>query len=209
MNGLRGMGTQPEDVMSNLIAYLVLTDKESVIGLLRKNGLGVSKKSSDDEIILAVYAAFQKSAAFRRDLYDLAQSSMGEMSYVGDDFFNSGFSGDENFFNADAKSKKLSYAQGGQGTAVGNLLRSVFTPERKEQLLNTGFDVLTKKLTQKGDTAQAQQLIQLEAAKAQASLAEAQAAQSKAEGKKWVLPVVIGSVVIIGGIIAYLVMRKK
>jgi len=226
MNGLRGATPTPEDVMANLIADLVMNRKEEVISLLRKSGLSVSKSSSNDEIIYAVYAAFQKVPTFRSDLYALSSDRLGEMSYVGDDFFS--YVGDDDFFNfgippttlneigtsvkssqTTTKSRNTNLrSQGGQGTAVGNFIRSVFTPERKEQLLNTGFDVLTKKLTQKADTAQAQQLIDLESAKAQAALAEAERNKTQASSKKWVVPVVIGGLVVVG-VIVYLVMRKK
>lgn len=225
MNGLMSATPTPEDLMANLIADLVMNRKEEIISLLRKSGLSVSKDSSDDEVIYAVYAAFQKVPTFRRDLYNLANERLDSLSFVGEDYFN--YVDDADFFNfmpttslseigtsvkrsqttPKTTTSKLR-SQGGEGTAVGNFLRNIFTPERKDQLVNTGFDVLTKKLTQKADTAQAQQLIQLEAAKAQAALAEAERNRTQPKKGKWIIPAVIGGIVVVG-VIVYFVVRKK
>lgn len=206
MNGLMSATPTPEDLMANLIADLVMNRKEEVISLLRKSGLAISKSSSDDEIIYAVYAAFQKVPTFRRDLYALANERVEESSFTGDDFFN--YVDDGDFFNWNGKKNPNLRSQGGEGTKVGNFLRGIFTPERKDQLLNTGFDVLTKKLTQKADSAQAQQLIQLEAAKAQTALAEAERNRTQPKKGKWIIPAVIGGIVVVG-VIVYFVVRKK
>ena len=82
------------------------------------------------------------------------------------------------------------------------------TEENINALVNTGIGILSKKLTAKSDQASIAAATDFEAQKSQRTLAEAQLQQQKAASKKWVIPVVIGSVVVVG-LIVFLVIRKK
>lgn len=195
-----------QDVIQESIGLAVFQDRDKLIALLRKNGASIDENISDDNLIKVTYLAVAKSSGFKKDFSDYLVGSFSEetMNYVDE----------QTFFNQTGgtpttdKKKSGIFAKKEGGSKVGNALRKVGTEENIGALVNTGLGVLANKLTAKADKESIQAATQLAAQKSQQALAEAQLQEQKAKSKKWVIPVVIGGVVVIGAII-YFVTRKK
>ena len=189
---------QAQATIQDAIGLAVFEDKGAVIGMLRKNGAKVNDDISDDKLIKVVYLAIAKSNGFKSDFSNYLKSKFSEeqVGYVEEEFFN--------LTAAERKAKRE--AQG--GSKVGLALKKVATEENINALVNTGIGILSKKLTAKSDQASITAATQLSAQKSQQALAEAQLQEQKSKSRKWVIPVVIGSVVVVG-LIVYFVIRKK
>jgi hypothetical protein len=189
---------QAQATIQDAIGLAVFEDKGAVIGMLRKNGAKVNDDISDDKLIKVVYLAIAKSNGFKSDFSNYLKSKFSEeqVGYVEEGFFN--------LTAAERKAKRE--AQG--GSKVGLALKKVATEENINALVNTGIGILSKKLTAKSDQASITAATQLSAQKSQQALAEAQLQEQKSKSRKWVIPVVIGSVVVVG-LIVYFVIRKK
>ena len=194
---------EAQSVIEKSIGYMVYEDKSTLIALLRKNGVQVPEKVSDDDLIRMTYVAIAKSLQFKKDLAKYLESKTIEAyeGYV-----------DEEFFNGDGKGKKVNpnlIKQGGKGTKVGNAVRSIATQENIQTAINTGIGLLSDSLSAKADQKSIQQATQLATEKSKQAIAEAQAEDAKkSKIKSWVIPVVIG-VIVIGGIVTYLVIKKR
>jgi hypothetical protein len=197
---------QAQGTIQDAIGLAVFEDKGAVIGMLRKNGAKVNDDISDDKLIKVVYLAIAKSNGFKSDFSNYLKSKFSEeqVGYV-----------EEDFFNQDGKPTKLERQKALQekrkeqgGSKVGLALKKVATEENINALVNTGIGILSKKLTAKSDQASITAATELSAQKSQQALAEAQLQEQKSKSRKWVIPVVIGSVVVVG-LIVYFVIRKK
>jgi hypothetical protein len=94
-----------------LISYTIVTDKQSLVKLLDRNGIKLPSNPSDNDVTIAVLLATSKSPNFKNELSKLLTSKVSEASsefsnLVGDDKDCSftgvddlGFVADENFFN--------------------------------------------------------------------------------------------------------------
>ena len=94
-----------------LISYTIVTDKQSLIKLLERNGINLPSSPSDKDVTIAVLLASSKSPNFKNELSKLLTSKVGEASgefsnltgsdqdfgFTGVD--DLGFVADENFFN--------------------------------------------------------------------------------------------------------------
>lgn len=189
---------QAQGAIQEAIGLAVFEDRSLVIAMLRKNGAKVNDDISDDKLIKVVYLAIAKSNGFKSDFSNYLKSKFSEeqVGYVEEEFFN--------LTAAERKAKRE--AQG--GSKVGLALKKIATEENINALVNTGIGILSKKLTAKSDQASIAAATELSAQKSQQALAEAQLQQQKAASKKWVIPVIIGSVVVVG-LIVFLVIRKK
>lgn len=106
------MAISAQDVARELISYTVVTDKDSLVKLLERNGIEMPKNPSDREVTVAVLTASGKSQNFKDELAKLLGSKVNKAaddyaSFVGDstDFGFTGiddfaFTGDDNFFGA-------------------------------------------------------------------------------------------------------------
>jgi hypothetical protein len=95
------------------------------------------------------------------------------------------------------------------GTKVGLAVKSVATPENIQSVINTGLGVLADSLTAKADRKSIQEATALASERSKQAIAEASAQDSaKSKMKAWIIPTLIG-VVVIGGIVTYLVIKKK
>jgi hypothetical protein len=173
--------------------------------MLRKNGAKVNDDISDDKLIKVVYLAIAKSNGFKSDFSNYLKSKFSEeqVGYVEEEFFD--LTAEQR--KAKQTARKTKVAEQG-GTKVGLALKKVATEENINALVNTGIGILSKKLTAKSDQASITAATQLSAQKSQQALAEAQLQEQKSKSRKWVIPVVIGSVVVVG-LIVYFVIRKK
>ena len=104
-------------VTRSLLAYQVVNDKESLVKLLKRNGIQMPANPSDAELTSAVLLASAKSPNFKRELATLLASSAKpagdkfssfvgqEMDFTGiDDFSFTGMEGFENGNGSGVKS---------------------------------------------------------------------------------------------------------
>lgn len=194
---------QIQDAVVKSIGLLVYEDREGVIMLLRKNGVVVDDKISDNDLISTTILAVAHSQTFRKDLGDvLAYAGKEEnASYVNDDFFNE--TGKERRAAKKTEKKKTIAAQG--GTKVGLAVKSLATPENIGTVVNTGLAFLSQKLTAKADKESIAAATDLEAQKAISAKNQAEAQDKK---NKWIMPVVIIGVLAIG-LTAFFLLKKK
>lgn len=106
------MAISAQEVAKELISYTVVTDKDSLVKLLERNGIQMPNNPSDREVTVAVLAASGKSQNFKNELAKLLGSKVPKASedysqFVGDstDFGFTGiddfsFAGEEDFFNS-------------------------------------------------------------------------------------------------------------
>jgi len=121
-------------VTQEALSYAVITDKNGLVRLLKRNGVELGNNPSDNEVTIAVLMACSKSENFKNELADLLTKKVTEagetLSFVGtqldfgftgiDDFSFTGaedfykftgaddffkFTGEEDFFNAPGKTR--------------------------------------------------------------------------------------------------------
>lgn len=198
---------QAQDTIQEAIGLAVLNDKDVLISLLRKNGASIDDSISDKDLIKVTYLAIAKSNGFKKDFSNYLVGSFSEetANYVDEeDFFNQ--TGKEK--REAKKTKRTEKRQEKGGSTVGLALRKVGTEENISSLVNAGLGVLSNKLTSKADKQSIQAATELAAKRSEQALAEAQLQEKKAQSKKWIVPVAIVGVLLIGGIV-YFVTRKK
>jgi hypothetical protein len=204
---------EAKDVIIKSIGYMVYEDRGTLIDLLRKNGVQVSDNVSDDDLIKMTYVAIGNSLQFKKDLarYIDAQTKEAYEGYV-----------DEEFFNVDADKKAARTAKKTErktardtaktargGSKVGVAVKGIATKENVQAAINTGLGLLADSLSAKADRKTVQEATLLASEKSKQAIAEAQAEDSKKSRiKSWIIPTLIG-VVVIGGIVTYFVMRKR
>ena len=89
--------------VKELISYAVVTDKNSLVKLLQRNGIQVPNNPSDNEVTVAVLLANQKSGVFRNELKNYLSTLLPDvqqnLSFLGG---NKNFTGiDDYSFNSD------------------------------------------------------------------------------------------------------------
>jgi hypothetical protein len=101
-----------------LISYAVVTDKNGLVKLLERNGIQLPNNPSDNEVTIAVLMANQKSGVFRNELKKYLGSLVpevanyttelsGNINFTGTDDFSFTAGGDDDYFNATAKTPKV------------------------------------------------------------------------------------------------------
>jgi hypothetical protein len=201
---------QAKDLLMQSIGLMVYEDRETLIALLRKNGVQVSDNVSTDDLLNMTYVAIGNSLQFKKDLAKYLESKAMESyeGYVDEEFFN--LTKEER--EARRKVKKVTRAETRKekgGTKVGLAVKSVATKENIQSVINTGLGVLSDTLTAKADRKAIQDATALASERSKQAIAEAQAQDSaKSKMKAWIIPTLIG-VVVIGGIVTYFVIKKK
>lgn len=119
------MAVSATQVTQEALSYAVITDKNGLVRLLKRNGVQLGNNPSDKEVTVAVLMASAKSDNFKNELASLLTKKVKEagenMSFVGsdqdfgftgvDDFQFTGaedfykFTGAEDFFNANNEKK--------------------------------------------------------------------------------------------------------
>jgi hypothetical protein len=79
------MALDNKKVAEELISYTIVTDRNSIINLLKKNGVKLSANPSNSEITIAVLVANSKSGSFKEELGKLLSSKVQE---AGETFSN-------------------------------------------------------------------------------------------------------------------------
>jgi len=123
------------DVTSGLLSYAVVTDKESLVKLLERNGVSMPQNPSDREVTTAVLMASGKSPNFKDELAKYLSTkakpaSQEFASFTGGDFGFTGiddiaFTGWETFKNAPGD---LPRASAGLSTSSPLTIKPVSVP---------------------------------------------------------------------------------
>jgi ElaB/YqjD/DUF883 family membrane-anchored ribosome-binding protein len=134
------MAISAQEVAKELISYTVVTDKDSLVKLLERNGIQMPNNPSDREVTVAVLAASGKSQNFKNELAKLLGSKVPQAAedysnFAGDssDFGFTGiddfsFTGGEEFFNSNGIQTALA-----SRTQPLNLTPAAKAPSKSEQ----------------------------------------------------------------------------
>lgn len=204
---------QAQDLFVESVGITAFKKRPELIALLRKNGVKVADDISERDLISITLVACAKSSTCRADLTAFLTENIAEeqLGYVQEDFFNQvgpniripGVTPGVPK-QPDNKKKKGGGVFGKKegGTAAGNFLRSEQGKQTINTALNAGISLLFK--DKKG--AEANQTVQQATDQAQAA-----ADQNRSDNRKrgWVLPAIIGGVVVIGVVIYFATRKKK
>jgi hypothetical protein len=83
------MTVNAQEAVRNMISYTVVTDKDSLVRLLERNGVQMPSSPSDKEVTFSVLLASSKSPNFKNELSTLLTSKVPKASsdfasFVGD-----------------------------------------------------------------------------------------------------------------------------
>lgn len=225
--------SQAADAISQAIVVMSTEHKPELVALLKNSGSLVTQQSTQDELLDAAFKALKNSFQFRKELgsYLINVTTTDNGSYG--NFVDSDFSYPNGFqfrtagmptstsstFNTSFGTKPTtsSYTSttdstsGKKGTAVGNLLRNIFSKENVSTLVQTGIGYGAAKLQDSANKSSEQRAIDYQIATARATEAQAlvQAQNPPAAKNKWILPVGIGLGVILVGTIIFFAVKKK
>lgn len=192
---------QAQDLFVESVGVAAHTQKSELIALLRKNGVKVPDDISERDLISVTMVACVKSTACRADLTNFLADNVIEeqVGYVQEDFFN--LTKEEKKKRQDEQRKLRDERRKKQGgTTAGNIIRS---QEAKDTLL-TGLNAAISGLFKGKSKDEANQTVR-------DVTDQADQAGKDASGKgksKWVLPAIIGGVLLIG-VIVYFSTRGK
>ena len=157
------MAVSALQVTEEALAYALVTDKNGLERLLKRNGVVIGNNPSDKEVSVAVLMASAKSPNFKNELATFLTDKVKEagetLSFVGSsqDFGFTGiddfqFTGSDDFFNATAAEKAAKRqarvtADNPQGkTGVGRLLASIGKALTSEETINSGIQLGLNKI---------------------------------------------------------------
>jgi hypothetical protein len=141
------MAINAPQAVRELLSYTVITDKESLIKLLERNGVSLPSDASDYDVNVAVLLASSKSPNFKNELAKLLTSKVGE---AGDVFLNLvgsdadfgftgvddlGFTGSDNFFAANGFASPFASMQLGSAVKTAQA-QQVADPKKKSGVGN-------------------------------------------------------------------------
>jgi len=230
---------QIEQKITTALGIMSVQDKPALVRLLQKSGSFVNETNTQDQLLDAAFKAIKDSKRFRTDLTDylstqqmISNSDGGEASFSDDNYY-SNFGTSRALVNrkgSRALVNKGTFADdsqfsNGDGTQVGNFLRSDAGKKLTTDTIGLGMNYLSTLLQNKAAKSGNQQAIDYQVAASQSAanqaLANKTAADLAAIGNKpsasstnkkssWIMPVaIIGGVVVIGAIIFFVVKRKK
>lgn len=115
------------EVTRDMLAYTLTNDKQSLVKLLKRNGIDIPSDASDKDVTMAVLLASGKSAVFKSELANLLSSKIDEVNAGFQNFaggqFDIGtqedktmFTGSEDFFPMTGLSNPA-FSAGLQGAA--------------------------------------------------------------------------------------------
>lgn len=226
------MAVNAQEAVRNMISYTVVTDKDSLVKLLERNGVQMPNNPSDKEVTASVLLASAKSPNFKKELSSLLTSKVPQAgsdfaSFVGDgsDFGFTGiddfsFTGADEFFSATAQEKAAAKAiaqksrvtetnpQGKTGIGIffSNLGKAISSPDTINAGLNIGLTAVNNKIQGKQNALQQETVLLTEK---QDQIRQDLAAAGKPAGGGF--PVwgwVVLGVAVVGGIV-FAVTRKK
>ena len=230
------MAVSALQVTEEALAYALVTDKNGLEKLLKRNGVVIGNNPSDKEVSVAVLMASAKSPNFKNELATFLTSKVKEagetLSFVGtsQDFGFTGiddfqFTGSDDFFNATAAekaAKKTAAAQAAaakrqsrvtadnpQGkTGVGLLLANIGKALTSQDTINTGIQIGLNKINNK--TQADANNINVQAAELQAKQDELRANMGTPSKKTSATTyIIIGAGVLVAITAIYLIVKAK
>ena len=171
------MAVSALQVTEEALSYAVVTDKDGLVRLLKRNGVVVGNNPSDKEVTIAVLMASAKSPNFKNELSTFLTGKVKEagetLSFVGSsqDFGFTGiddfqFTGADDFYNATAAEKAAKRAAAAQAaaakkqgritadnpqgkTGVGLLLANIGRALTSQDTINAGIQIGLNKINNK------------------------------------------------------------
>lgn len=163
------MAVSALQVTEEALSYAVVTDKDGLVRLLKRNGVVVGNNPSDKEVTIAVLMASAKSPNFKNELSTFLTGKVKEagetLSFVGSsqDFGFTGiddfqFTGADDFYNATAAEKAAKRAADAKAaaakkqgritadnpqgkTGVGLLLANIGRALTSQETVNAGIQI--------------------------------------------------------------------
>jgi hypothetical protein len=171
------MAVSALQVTEEALSYAVVTDKDGLVRLLKRNGVVVGNNPSDKEVTIAVLMASAKSPNFKNELATFLTGKVKEagetLSFVGSsqDFGFTGiddfqFTGADDFYNATAAEKAAKRAADAKAaaakkqgritadnpqgkTGVGLLLANIGKALTSQDTINAGIQIGLNKINNK------------------------------------------------------------
>jgi hypothetical protein len=144
------MAISAVQTVRELISHTVVTDKGSLVTILKRNGIKMPNNPSDKEVTVAVLMANAKSKPFQNDLKKLLADKLpaaandfksfaadnAEWGFTGLDDFQ--FTGSKEFFSADAATTSYNvgqiFGQSTAGTSGGKPTKKPIPPNGKTKV---------------------------------------------------------------------------
>ena len=230
------MAVSALQVTEEALSYAVVTDKDGLVRLLKRNGVVVGNNPSDKEVTIAVLMASAKSTNFKNELADFLTGKVKEagetLSFVGSsqDFGFTGiddfqFTGADDFYNATAaeraakraadaqaaaaRKKARVTAENPQGkTGVGLLLSNIGRALTSQETVNAGIQIGLNRINNR--TQADANNITNQAAALQAQQDELRANMGKPSKKTNVTTyIIVGAGVLVAITAIYLIVKAK
>lgn len=218
MGTIKMKTSEAAEITRRAIGLAIVKNRDKIISLLKKYGVAVDKSYSDDQLIVATLVGIRSNAKFKNDLRDLLADTTSETVGFTAEYNSFFFTGKESFFNLvsydSAASEQAVKGTTGSATKEKTALGSLLSDKNTlTNILNTGLNVFSTSLTNKGNKELADKALQIEVEKTkQATLA---AQNNNAGGGSGVAGLSTGAKVAIGvgvlavvGVIIYFVAKK-
>lgn len=217
MGTIKMKTSEAAEITRRAIGLAIVKNKDKIVSLLKKYGVAIDKSYSDDELIVATLVGIRSNAKFKNDLRDMLAETTSETVGFTAEYNTFFFTGKESFFNVISYDKAAGEENATTGTttkektAIGSLLSDKNT---LSNILNTGLNVFSTSLTNKGNKELADRALAIEVEKTkQAALlagkSDAGAGAGGAAGMSSGAKVAIGvGVLAVVGVIIYLVVKK-
>jgi hypothetical protein len=173
------MNTNATQIVQNLLGFSILKDKNSIISVLKRNGIQIPPKATDNQIIKATLLSSSRSSNFKSDLSKILQKNAKKIAssykgFVGDsnDFGFTGiddfsFTGYDDFVNApgDAAAKREAKRQARvsatnpqgktqAGLFFNNLAKGLISEDTINSGINIGLTAINNKMAGKQNALQ-------------------------------------------------------
>lgn len=131
-----------KEQLFDVVVATIQTNRNSVIAMIRKNGIPLNQNATDDQIFTAFVSLVNTSDKFRQEFANLVQSTASKVqSKVGTMNANGANFG-----------KELSSGSAEKSGGVWDYLGRVFTPEVTSNLVNNLFGLFGGQTPQQGAT---------------------------------------------------------
>jgi hypothetical protein len=230
------MAVSALQVTEEALSYAVVTDKDGLVRLLKRNGVVVGNNPSDKEVTIAVLMASAKSPNFKNELSTFLTEKVKEagetLSFVGSsqDFGFTGiedfqFTGADDFYNATAAEKAAKKAAAAQAaaakkqgritadnpqgkTGVGLLLANIGRALTSQETVNAGIQIGLNRINNR--TQADANNITNQAAALQAQQDELRANMGKPSKKTSVTTyIIVGAGILVAITAIYLIVKAK
>jgi len=193
--------------------------REKIISALGKNGVVMDVNTPNNQLYTAIFSGIAYSKAFRGDvkkaIYSYIQEKGDEQAMDSSFSYQTGltsagiFAGQAYQASQTNKPKTTTTTTKKDfwtDTKFGQVLGGIVTPENAAAVFSTGINALNQKLTSRADKQTIEQGVQFEVQRAETLDKEIQKDQAR---KKWVVPVIIASSIVVIAIVGYVIYKNK